>query len=360
MFDLNPGDELGLLVETARSFAENELAPELRRFESARAVDETVRRKFSQIGLSGLEIPESLGGSGLGAVARVLVNEELGAADAGAALALDPLGPALYPLLELGDESTLLELITPLLEREAARAVLVSNRDGKLQIGADSVSGQIAWVPADHVDLLIVLKGDGALAIRGGMKTSTVRGSGLRAAGASELQLDKAVAKRWQGEPGARRALARARLYVASLIVGVLRQAAEFSRKYALERTAFGKPIAHHQALAFLITDMRTAVDGARLLVQEAAWHCDQGLPCEGLAAAAFVEAVEVSRSVGPNGVQILGGHGFMQDFPVEKYMRDARALGLMLGGVDAAREEAGCLLCEGDAPVALSHGERR
>jgi len=360
MFDLNPGEELGLLVETARSFAENELAPELRRFESTRAVDETVGRKFSQIGLSGLEIPESLGGSGLGAVARVLVNEELGAADAGAALALDPLGPALYPLLELGDESALPELITPLLEREATRAVLVSDRDGKLEIGADSVSGRIPWVPADHVDLLIVLQGDGALAIRGGMKTSTVRGSGLRAAGASELQLDKAVAKRWQGEPGARRALARARLYVASLIVGVLRQAAEFSRKYALERTAFGKPIAHHQALAFLITDMRTAVDGARLLVQEAAWHCDQGLPCEGLAAAAFVEAVEVSRSVGPNGVQILGGHGFMQDFPVEKYMREARALGLMLGGVDAAREEAGRLLCEGDTPVALSHGERR
>ena len=90
MFDFNPGEELALLVETARSFAENELAPELRRFETARAVDETVQRKFSQIGLSGLEIPESLGGAGLGAVARVLVNEELGAADAGAALALDP------------------------------------------------------------------------------------------------------------------------------------------------------------------------------------------------------------------------------------------------------------------------------
>jgi acyl-CoA dehydrogenase len=148
MFDLNPGEELGLLVETARSFAENEIAPELRRFESARVVDEAVRRKFSQIGLSGLEIPESLGGSGLGAVARVLLNEELGAADAGAALALDPLGPALYPLLELGDEGVLAELITPLLEREAARTVLVSDRDAKLDIEAAAVSGLIPWVPA--------------------------------------------------------------------------------------------------------------------------------------------------------------------------------------------------------------------
>jgi alkylation response protein AidB-like acyl-CoA dehydrogenase len=359
MFDFNPGEELGILVETAHSFAGNELAPALRRFETARAVDETARRKFSQIGLSGLEIPESLGGAGLGAVARALVNEELGAADAGAALALDPLGPALYPLLELADESALRELVTPLLEREAARAVLVSDREGQLDIGADSVSGRVPWVPADHVDLLIVLQVDGAIALRDGMKASAIRGSGLRAAGASELQLDHAAVRRWPGEAAARRALARARLYVASLIVGVLRQAAEFSRQYALERTAFGKPIAHHQALAFLITDMRTAVDGARLLVQEAAWHCDQGLPCEALAAAAFVEAVEVSRSVGPNGVQILGGHGFMQDFPVEKYMREARALGLMLGGVDAAREEAGRLLCDGATPAVLSHGER-
>ncbi len=138
----------------------------------------------------------------------------------------------------------------------------------------------------------------------------------------------------------------------------MLRQAADFSRSYALERVAFGKPIAHHQGLAFLIIDMRMAVDGARLLLHEAASHVDRGLPCEAQAAAAFVEAVEASRLVGPNGVQILGGHGFMQDYPVEKYMRESRALGLALGGVDAAREEAGRALCASALPVELSHRE--
>jgi alkylation response protein AidB-like acyl-CoA dehydrogenase len=145
---------------------------------------------------------------------------------------------------------------------------------------------------------------------------------------------------------------------MASLLVGVMRQAAEFSREYALEREAFGRPIAHHQGLAFLITDMRAAVDGARLLLHEAAWRADRGVGCEAAAAAAFAEAVDASLLVGPNGVQILGGHGFVQDYPVEKYMRESRALGLTLGGVDAAREEAGRALCASPSGVSLSHVE--
>jgi alkylation response protein AidB-like acyl-CoA dehydrogenase len=359
MFDLGIEEELELLVETARSFAQDELAPKLRDFEKARGVDEGVMDSFSQIGLAGLEVPESLGGAGLGAVARILVNEELAVADAGAALALDTLGPALYPLQELGGESALQELAMPLLEREGARALLITGGDAELQIDGSSASGRVPWVPADRVDLLVILDSGGAVAIREGIQTERLRGSGLRAAGASELRLDSApIAGRWRDPPGAARALARARLYNASLIVGILHQAAEFSRNYALERTAFGRPIAHHQALAFLITDMRMAVDGARLLVQEAAWQLDRGLPGEALAAMAFAEAIEASRFVGPNGIQILGGHGFVNDYPVEKYMREARTLGLMLGGIDAAREDAGRALCESEIPVSLSYVE--
>ena len=191
-----------------------------------------------------------------------------------------------------------------------------------------------------------------------GITIEAVRGAGLRAAGASSLRLQAVPVAARLGTPSAR-ARARARLYVASLLVGVMQQAATFSREYALEREAFGRPIAHHQGLAFLITDMQSAVDGARLLLREAAWRADCGLPCEEAAAAAYAEAIEVSRLVGPNGVQILGGHGFMQDYPVEKYMRESRALGLLFGGIDAAREEAGRALCERAVDgVLLSHGE--
>jgi alkylation response protein AidB-like acyl-CoA dehydrogenase len=359
MFDLELGEELELLVQTAGSFAEQELAPGLRGFEAARDLPPAVRRAFAGIGLAGLELPESLGGAGFGALARALVNEELAAADPGAALALDPLGPALYPLLELGGEGVLRELALPLLEGDGARAVLVASADARLEVGAGQVSGQVPWVPADHVDLLVVLEPEGAFAVREGIAVEPLRGSGLRAAGAAELHLEASpVAFRSSDAAAAGRARARARLYLASLLVGVLRQACEFSRGYAQERVAFGRPIAHHQALAFLITDMRMALDGARLLLHEAAWRVDAALPCQAASAAAFVEVVEASCFVGPNAVQILGGHGFMQDYPVEKSMREARTLGLALGGVDAAREEAGQALCRSGLPVSLLHGE--
>jgi alkylation response protein AidB-like acyl-CoA dehydrogenase len=213
-------------------------------------------------------------------------------------------------------------------------------------------------VPADRVDLLVWLRPEGAVAVQEGISLRPLRGAGLRAAGASELTLEAApVRARFAGAEGAVRALARARLYAASLLVGVLRHTAEFSRAYAQERVAFGRPIAHHQGLAFLITDMHMAVEGARLLLHEACWRAEAGEPFAGAAAAAFAEAVDASRLVGPSGVQILGGHGFMADYPMEKAMRESRALGLWIAGVDAAREDASRALLLSPPPVCLSPG---
>jgi alkylation response protein AidB-like acyl-CoA dehydrogenase len=359
MFDFEVDPELELIARTAADFAAAELAPRIREAEAARAVDAAAAKRFAETGLAGLELPEALGGAGQGALARALVNEELGAADAGAALALDPLGPALYALAEVGGEEALRVHAAPLLDAAGARAVLVCAADAALSEAEGRVLGRVPWAPADRVDLLVLLGAESAGVVRDGIERTPLRGAGLRAAGASELRLAGArVAARWRSAAGAARALARARLYAASLLVGVLRAAAEFSREYALGRVAFGRPIAHHQALAFLIADMRSAVDGARLLVHEAAWHADQGLPFETLAAAAFAETIEASTFVGPNGIQILGGHGFMQDYPVEKYAREARALGLWLGGLDAAREEAGRALAGAPLPLALSSRE--
>jgi alkylation response protein AidB-like acyl-CoA dehydrogenase len=358
MFDFEFGEDLELITETAKSFATDALLPRLREHESARAVDATVRASYAEMGLAGLELPESLGGADLGALARVLVNEELAAGDAGAALALDPLGPALYPLLEIGGEDAVREFALPLLETDAARAIFVDAADAKLEVGT-TVSGSVPWVPSDRVDLLVLLRDDEAIVVRDGIETHELRGSGMRAAGASELTLMAApIAARFEGRAEAARARARARLYVASLLVGVLRQAADFSREYAIEREAFGRPIAHHQGLTFLIIDMLAAVDGARVLLHEAAWRIERDAAGEPAAAAAFAEAIEASTFIGPNAVQILGGHGFMQDYPVEKYMREARALGLAIGGLDAAREDAWTALADADSHVQLSQLE--
>ena len=241
------------------------------------------------------------------------------------------------------------------LERGGSRACVVDAQAERLLVAEGTVSGTVAWLPSERADLLIVLDSRGAVLVDEGVALEPLPGSGLRVAGGVQLRLEQAkIAARFDDLRAQARARARGRLYVASLLVGVLRHAADYSRKYALERVAFGKPIAHHQALAFLIADMHTAVEGARLLVHEAALRCERGHAFEAEAASAFVEAIEASRFVGPNGVQILGGHGFMQDHPMEKAMREARALGLLLGGVDSAREDAGLALQHAPLPIDL------
>lgn len=349
MIDFELPDELSLIQETARDFAAKILQPHDREFEQAREIPEAIQRDFAETGLASLELPEVLGGVEVGALARILVLEELAAADPGAALALDPLGPALYVLRELGGEEALVEFGGRWVQRPGARVVFVWDGETRLRREAGAVHGRLPWVPADQFDCLAVLQPTGGFLITEGFETVPVRGAGLRSAGASEVRLAGApVEVAWEDAEGAGRALARVRLYGAALLLGSMRASADFSREYAKERVTFGRPIAHHQAMAFLIADMATALDGARLLAWEAAWRLDAGLDARESCASAFIEAAEQAMFVAPNGVQILGGHGFMQDYPVEKYMREARALGLWFGGLDLAREEAGHALEEG------------
>ena len=279
MIDFGLPDELALLQETARGFARDHLQGADRAAEAARAPSAAAQAAYREIGLAGLGLPEPLGGAGLGALARALVLEELAAADAGAALGLDPLGPALHALSELGGEAALRELALPLLARPGARAVLAVDLDGRVRADGGGASGALPWVPADRVDLLVVLSREGAFALEQGLALEPLRGAGLRAAGAAGVALDGApVRAAWRDAAGAARALARARLDVAALCVGVMRASSALARSYAQQRVAFGRPIAHHQALAFLLVDMHAAVEGARALVHEAAWRLDAGL----------------------------------------------------------------------------------
>lgn len=354
MFDLDAGDDLNLIADTARKLAQTELAPKLREAEAERAVSAELESTWQQIGLAGLELPDDLGGAGLGCQARVLVNEELAAGDAGAALALDPYGPALTTVLEMGGTEGAGALARALNDGES-RALFVLADQESVQVEGDRVSLEVPWVPADSAGALVVLRSDEALLVTEGIELDGVRGAGLRAVGASSLRTRNApIRARWSGADKAARARARARLYYASLLLGVMRASCEFATAYSQEREAFGKPIGHHQALAFLITDMHMSLDAARLLVHEAAWRVDRALPCASESASAWAECIEVSRTLGPNGVQVLGGHGFMADYPVEKHMREARALGLLAGGYDAAVQEAGERLIESNTPLAL------
>jgi len=342
MIDFAIDDDLRLAVASAQRLADEWLRPHERAHEAARGLPAALRARAREVGLERIAWPEAAGGAGLGALARVLTLEALATGDAGAALGLDMLG-ALAPVLVSFGGAEALGTHAAALERiEGARALLVVDLHGRLQQADGRLVGRLPWVPAERIDLLGVLGRHGCVLVGEGIALEPVRGSALHAAGAAALTLDRApLLAQWSDAQAAAQALAAVRLEMAALMVGRMHQAAEYARRYAMERVAFGKPIAHHQALAFLIVEMRMAVDAARALLHEAAWRLDGGRPAIAAAAAAFLEAVDAGRFVGPMGVQILGAAGFMQDHPEEKAMRDLRTLAQLAGGADAARDDA-------------------
>ena len=140
MIDFDLGDELELLRSTAQQFAADHLRPALRDHESARQISQPAHAAFAEIGFAALECPESLGGSALGSLARCLMMEELAAADPGAALALDRLGAALYPIAEMGGDEALERFARPVLDTPDTRAALVWCGEGARALGARLVA----------------------------------------------------------------------------------------------------------------------------------------------------------------------------------------------------------------------------
>ena len=338
-FACNETDDI--LSETIARFAAEELRPRLREFEAAGSVSQDLHTRFETLGFAAVDLPEDLGGAGLGLAGRLQINRRLAEADAGAALALDRLGPAGYVIEAFGGRDFLKRYLDLLAKRPEMRVALVIDPD-VVSAPKSSVRGEAAWIASGRADVLVSLGRAGAWLLESGFVIEAVRGAALHAAGSSRVRYDGRAAHAWHDPNPAARALAKIRLYYAALIWGVVADAAGFSRRYALDRVAFGKPIAHHQALAFLIVDMHIAVERLGLLIEDAARRIDAGEDGAADAASAFIDAIEASRFVGPNAVQILGGHGFMRDYPVEKAMRDCRALGLLGGGLDAAQDDAG------------------
>jgi alkylation response protein AidB-like acyl-CoA dehydrogenase len=124
----------------------------------------------------------------------------------------------------------------------------------------------------------------------------------------------------------------RTRPLVAISAVGVARAAYEYAVDYARQRIQFGKPILAKQAVRFMLADMGTEIEAARLLTWRAAWLADQGLPGNVAASMAKAYAADMAMQATTNAVQVLGGYGYMRDYPVEKWMRDAKVLQIVEG----------------------------
>ncbi|MBI2061528.1 MAG: acyl-CoA/acyl-ACP dehydrogenase [Nitrospirae bacterium] len=343
MIDFTLTEEEEMIRESARSFASDKLRPAGEKHEDSGRVQSDIAEEYKKLGFGLLELPTDLGGAGLTPFAKSLVMEELGWGDAGAALAIEGCWPAYYAITEGAPKDLQKSLLGKLSgSGEAPKGVLVVDTDARLQVNG-SVEGTASFVTGSGADVAVVLKDKQALIIEGqGLKFKPLVGCALQASGPSEVQFSKAKVLHAVKDAAAyEKIVARIRIYTASLLVGVARASFEYAMKYAQERSAFGKPIAHHQAIAFYIAEMAMAVDAARLAVWRAIHQLNLGSQVGWHAAAAYQEAAQQSRFVTDWGLQILGGHGYIKDHPVEKWMREAQVLTTIWGGVDQADLDA-------------------
>lgn len=359
MINFELSEELAMVKRTARELATERIRPCARDAEAAGAVPADLADEYVGLGLNAVDVPEAAGGLGLGLVARVVIDESIAYGDPGIALGLPNTGAFGRFVLALATEAQQARLLSALIESSRAGAICFTDArpkpgrfttkaqqqaDGGWRISgiktevigaaaaasflvfADAISSDGKHAPAAFV---VGASSDG---IRIDPPFATL---GLCAAPPSTVTFEHVAVADDDRLSGADDdfdravigAFAEAGVIGAARAVGLADAAFELARDWAAERRAFGKPIAHFQGLAFLLADMATTVEVMRCVVQRAAWALDTGQgDALALAAGAIAECHEGAMFVADNGVQVLGGSGFIRDFLAEKWMRDAKA----------------------------------
>jgi alkylation response protein AidB-like acyl-CoA dehydrogenase len=367
MIDFEPSEEQRLVRESVADFAKSTLAPRTREMEKARAVPEEVRRLAFEMGLGLVTMPEAAGGQGLGMLTSVLLEEELGAADAAAAFGLAGPGAFGDAIAELASEEQAPIFLAPFAmsgghERFGAvawsepapnKARAGFSTTAKRCEGGYSITGKKAFVVNAHLaDRFVVFaqideekgwNGIGAFVVERHDEGVTIGARhdtlGLDAADFGEIELkevfvDESVRLTGGGDftRATLRFFARRALVVAARAVGLARFAFDLAREYCETRSAFGKPIGHFQAVAFALSDRHMDVESARWLVWRAAAAWDNKLGEDAALhataqAAAF--ALEAAMRTADECVGLHGGSGFIRDLIAEKLMRDSKQLAL-------------------------------
>ncbi|UGT57244.1 acyl-CoA dehydrogenase family protein [Nocardia asteroides] len=364
-FDLTPSDEQQMIVETVKDFAGEILRPAAYDADNAAKAPRDLLERAAELGITLINVPEELEGaaSERGAVTNSLVAEALSHGDMGLALPiLAPSGVAVA-LSQWGSDAqqqTYLPAFTG--ENVPQASVVIAEPRAlfdpfALQTKATRspsgfrLNGVKSLVPAAaDAELFIVaaeLDGRPALFIvesdTAGLSVEADPSMGLRAAGLGRLILDNvavpAEAVLGDGDAKARAeeyadAVQLARLGWASLAIGTGQAVLDYVIPYVNEREAFGEPISHRQAVAFMVANMAIELDGLRLVTLRGASRAEQGLSFAREAALARKLATDKGMQIGLDGVQLLGGHGFTKEHPVERWYRDLRAVGVAEGVV--------------------------
>ena len=344
--------------QLVRDLCEEEVKPHARGWDEREEFPAATVAKLGELGLLGMAVPEEHGGAHLSALASAVVVEEVARHDGGLALTVashnglgtghllrfgsEELHQRYLPDLAHGRKLAAWGLTEPGSGSDAAALATTAARRGDGWV----LSGTKTFITQGTVgDVFVVLaatnpalrqKGITAFVLEKGQPGFTqtpLHGKlGMRSSDTGTLHLDEVVVPDAQrvgevdrGFVDTLQILDRGRISIGALAVGLGRAALEEARAYALERKAFGRAIAQHQAIAFMLADMATGVDAARLLVHRAAALADAGEPFQREASMAKLFASEVAMRATSQAIQIHGGYGYIRDYPVERYYRDAK-----------------------------------
>jgi acyl-CoA dehydrogenase len=364
VIDFSLSDELLEIQRRARKFAQEQVLPIAAEYDRKGEVPPGIAEKAKAAGLLNVTIPQEYGGMGYGALQSAIIAEELGAACAGISITILVNGLALTPLLLAGSEEQKQAFLRPVAEQAKLAAFCLTERDA----GSDAASIKTTALP-DGDELVIngskcfitsgglaeVMtvfaltdpsrgpRGVSAVVVPGNSQGITVTKTedkmGQRASNTVELSFENVrvpksnlLGKPGRGFPIALKTLDFGRSGVAALSVGVARAALEYATDHARSRQQFGSPIITNQGVSFMLADMATKVEAARLLTWQAAWIADKGLKATAKSAMAKCFAADTAMEVTTDAVQVFGGSGYMKDYPVEKLMRDAKLLQIYEG----------------------------
>jgi len=355
----------------AREFARQELAPHAAEWDRRAEFPRAGIDKMAALGMLGMLVPERWGGAGADQVAYVLAMEEIAAADASCSTIMGVHNSVgCVPILKFGSDLQKERFLRPLARGEKLAAFCLTEpqagsdasalytratRDG----GGYVLNGTKQFITSGATaDLAIVFAVTNPDAGKRGISAFIVptdtpgyrvahiekklgqRASDTAQIAFEELRLgsDLRLGDEGQGYRIALSNLEGGRIGIGAQAVGMARAAYAAAAAYARERTAFGAPIIDHQAVAFRLADMATQIDAARLLTLRAADLKDQGLPCLTEASMAKLFASEMAERVCSDALQIHGGYGYLNDFPVERIYRDVRVCQIYEGTSDIQR----------------------
>jgi acyl-CoA dehydrogenase len=350
-------DEQRSLRELAREFATKEIRPKAPAYDEHQTHPADVIAAAHELGLMNLHVPERFGGLGLSAFDGMLVGEELSWGCSGIGTSIGANGLGAGPVILAGTEEQQAEWLPPLLEEpilcsfglsepeagsDVAKLKTTAVRRGDEYVLNGSKTfitnaGQAAWtVVFAKTDAAQGHKGISAFVVPmdadGVQLEAHLDKMGQRATDTSAFALNDVVvpAANRIGEEGegfkiAMKTLDFTRPGTAAGAVGVAQAAYDYAVDYAKERVTFDVPIAMHQGVNFMIADMATAIEAARLLVWQSAWLHDQGRRATLQSSFAKLFAADTVMKVTTDAVQVFGGYGYMKEYPVEKLMRDAK-----------------------------------